>query len=46
MAKRIDIVQNYLKEKNIDALLLKSKTMKKWMSTMTGSGCKILDHTI
>lgn len=42
MAKRIDIVQNYLKEKNIDALLLKSKTMKKWMSTMTGSGCKIL----
>lgn len=42
MAKRIDIVQNFLKEKNIDALLLKSKTMKKWMSTMLGSGCKVL----
>ena len=42
MAKRIDIVQSFLKEKNIDALLLKSKTMKKWMSTMLGSGCKVL----
>ena len=28
MAKRIDIVQNYLKEKNIDALLFKSKSVK------------------
>lgn len=42
MAKRIDKVQAFLKEKNIDALLLKSKTMKKWMSTMLGSGCKVL----
>lgn len=42
MAKRIDKVQQFLNEKNIDALLLKSKTMKKWMSTMLGSGCKVL----
>lgn len=42
MAKRIDKVQEFLNEKGIDALLLKSKTMKKWMSTMLGSGCKVL----
>lgn len=42
MAKRIERVQNFLKEKDIDAILLKSKTMKKWMSTMLGSGCKVL----
>ena len=42
MAKRIDKVQEFLNKKNIDALLLKSKTMKKWMSTMLGSGCKVL----
>ena len=42
MAKRIDKVQQFLKDKNIDALLIKSKTLKKWMSTLTGSGCQIL----
>ncbi len=42
MAKRIDKIQNLLLEKNIDAILLTSRTMKKWMATMLGSGCKVL----
>lgn len=42
MAKRINKIQDFLNEKDIDAILLTSKTMKKWMATMTGSGCKIL----
>lgn len=42
MAKRIDKIQTFLNNKQIDALLLQSKTMKKWMSTMLGSGCKVL----
>lgn len=42
MAKRIDKIQEFLKEKKIDAILIKSKTMKKWMATMTGSGCQVL----
>lgn len=42
MAKRINKVQSFLKEKDLDALLIKSKTMKKWLSTMTGSGCQVL----
>lgn len=42
MAKRINKIQSFLNEKGIDALLLTSKTMKKWMSTMLGSGCRVL----
>ncbi len=42
MAKRVKKVQEFLEKKNIDALLIQSKTMKKWMSTMLGSGCKVL----
>ncbi|MGM9912061.1 M24 family metallopeptidase [Floccifex sp.] len=42
MAKRIEKIQAFLKEENIDALLIKSKTVKKWMNTMTGSGCQVL----
>lgn len=42
MAKRIEKIQSFLSEKKIDALLIKSKTMKRWMSTMTGSGCQVL----
>lgn len=42
MAKRIDKIQTYLIEHDIDAILLKSKTMKKYVSTMTGSGCQLL----
>ena len=42
MAKRIEKVQDFLKNQKLDALLIQSKTMKKWMSTMLGSGCKVL----
>lgn len=42
MAKRIHKVQDFLYEHHIDSLLIKSKTMKKWLSTLTGSGCQIL----
>ena len=42
MAKRIKRIQEFLNEKDIDALLIKSKTVKKWMNTMTGSGCQVL----
>lgn len=42
MAKRIKKIQDFLLENQIDALLIKSKTVKKWMDTMTGSGCQVL----
>lgn len=42
MAKHIAKIQDYLKQQHIDAILLKSKTMKKYIATMTGSGCQIL----
>ena len=42
MAKRINKIQEFLDEKDLDALLIKSKTVKKWMNTMTGSGCQVL----
>lgn len=47
MAKRIKKIQAFLEEKQIDAFLIKSKTMKKYLDTMTGSGCQVLimkDH--
>lgn len=42
MAKHIEKIQLYLVENNIDAFLIKSKTMKKWLDTLTGSGCQVL----
>lgn len=42
MAKYIEKIQEFLKEKKVEALLLKSKTMKKYLDTMTGSGCQVL----
>lgn len=42
MAKRIKKLQTFLREYPLDALLIKSKTMKKYMDTMTGSGCQVL----
>lgn len=42
MAKRIKKIQAYLAEQNLDAILIKSKTMKKYLATLTGSGCQIL----
>ena len=42
MAKRLDKIHSFLEEKQIDAILLTSKNMKKWMDTMLGSGCRVL----
>ena len=42
MAKRLGKLQTFLQEQKLDALLIKSKTMKKYMDTLTGSGCQIL----
>ena len=42
MAKRLDKIQAFLSENNLDAILLTSKNMKKWMATMLGSGCRVL----
>ena len=42
MAKRLGKLQAFLREQKLDALLIKSKTMKKYMDTLTGSGCQIL----
>lgn len=42
MAKRIRKLQAFLKDNDLDAILIKSKTMKKYMDTVTGSGCQIL----
>lgn len=42
MAKRINKIQDYLNKNDIDALLIKSKTVKKWIDTLTGSGCQVL----
>lgn len=42
MAKYIEKIQTFLKKQNVDALLLKSKTMKKYLDTLSGSGCQIL----
>lgn len=42
MAERVEKIQEFMRHNNMDALLIKSKTMKKWLSTMTGGGCNIL----
>jgi Xaa-Pro aminopeptidase len=42
MAKRVERVQALLKNLNVDGVLIKSKTVKKYLDTLTGSGCKIL----
>ena len=42
MAKRLGKLQAFLQKQKLDALLIKSKTMKKYMDTLTGSGCQIL----
>lgn len=42
MAKYIEKVQQMLQKQGADAVILQSKTMKKYIHTLTGSGCKIL----
>ncbi|MEG0329723.1 MAG: M24 family metallopeptidase [Longicatena sp.] len=42
MAKRIHKMQEFLKANKLDAILLTTKTMKKYIDTLTGGGCKVL----
>ena len=42
MANYIDKVQNMLENSQNDAVVLKSATMKKYLNTLTGSGCQIV----
>lgn len=42
MSQYIEKVKDMLKEKNADAVILKSKTMKKYLNTLTGSGCQLV----
>lgn len=42
MAKRLQEIKNFMYEHKVDALLLKSKTMKRYIDTVTGGGCKVL----
>ncbi|MGN1275694.1 MAG: M24 family metallopeptidase [Floccifex sp.] len=42
MAKRLHKIFTFINRQNIDALLIKSKTMKRYIDTVTGSGCKAL----
>lgn len=39
MAQHIADIRRLLSEKGLDAVLLRSKAMKRWMQTLTGSGC-------
>lgn len=42
MAKYLDKVLKMMEEKNVDAVVIKSKTMKKYLHTLTGSGCQLV----
>lgn len=42
MLKRIENFRKILNKKNVDALLIKSKTNKKYIGALTGSGVKVL----
>ena len=42
MAKRLNKIVRFIENEKIDALLLKSKTMKRYIDTVTGGGCKVL----
>lgn len=42
MAKHLENIRACMKDNHADALYLKSKTMKKYLQTMTGGGCRVL----
>lgn len=45
MARNIDKLRDLLDKRGLDAVLIRSKTMKGWMGTQTGSGCfVVIDH--
>ena len=45
MQKRIDNVRKILKEKQLDAILIKSKSNKRYIGALVGSGVKVLVRT-
>jgi len=45
MACNIDKLRDLLDRRGLDAVLVRSKTMKGWMATQTGGGCSVvIDH--
>ncbi len=42
MARNVDKLRSLLDQAGVDAILIRSKTMKGWMGTMTGSGCTVV----
>lgn len=42
MARRVESFRRLLDERGLDALLVRSKTMKRWMGTLTGGGCSVV----
>ena len=42
MAQHIADIRGLLGERGLDAVLLRSKAMKRWMQTLTGSGCSVV----
>lgn len=42
MNARVEAVRALLEEHELDALLIKGKTLKRYLGTVTGSGCKVL----
>lgn len=45
MNAHVKNVRAFLAKRDIDAFLIKSKTMKKYLGTLTGSGCNVLVTT-
>lgn len=42
MNARVESVRALMDERGLDALLIKGKTLKRYLGTVTGSGCKVL----
>ena len=41
--QRIQKIRSILEEKQIDAILIKSRSNKRYLGALTGSGVKVLD---
>ena len=42
MNNNVYLLQDLLNDMAVDALLLKSKTIKNWLGVLNGSGCSII----
>ena len=42
MNAHVETIRAYLAQHQLDAFLVKSKVMKRYLGTLTGSGCKVL----